>query len=132
MITRELLAAIQTRLTGDAGITALVPASKIGNYLVQDEAYPLIQYDVDFDSLQVKGEDAQDVTLTINIWTNYRGSRQCMDIADAVRTALDGVPVTVASADGFLCQYVAMDHFQEPEATTYRCTMSFTMLYGNL
>ena len=132
MITNELLASIQTRLTGDAGITALVSASRIGNYLPQDVGYPHMLYDVDFESMQIKGEDAQEVNLQIDIWTNYRGSKACMDIADAVRTALDGIPLTVASANGFGCTYETMDHFQEPEGNTYRCTMVFTLYFGAL
>ena len=132
IITNEILAAVQGRLVGDAGVIALVPATKIGNYLKQDVGYPHIQYDLDFESLQVKAEDSQTVTLQINMWTHYRGSKKCMDIADAVRTAFDGVPVTIASADGFGCSYEAMDHFQEPEGTTYRCSMVFTMYYGDL
>lgn len=130
--TNEILAAVQGRLVGDAGVIALVPATKIGNYLKQDVGYPHIQYDLDFESLQIKGEDSQTVTLQVNMWTNYRGSKECMDIADAVRTAFDGVPVTIASGDGFGCTYEAMDHFQEPEGTTYRCLMVFTMYYGAL
>jgi hypothetical protein len=132
IITDEILAAVQGRLVGNAGVIALVPSTKIGNYLKQDVGYPHIQYDLDFESMNVKDEDSQIVTLQIDIWANYRGSKECLTIADAVRTAFDGIPVTIASGNGFGCIYDTMDPSQEPEGTTYRCSMLFTMYYSDL
>lgn len=128
--TTQIMAAIHSRLIGTAAITALVPAAQIGNYLKQDVAYPHIQYQCDFATLPVKGEDAQDVSLQIDIWTTYRGSRQCMQIADAVRTALDQTPITIASGNCFGLFYDTMDHYQEPEGSVYRCSMVFSLLVG--
>ena len=130
--TTQILAAVHARFIGDATITGLVPAGSIGAYVLDESAYPYIQYELDFESMQVKGEDAQEVTLIVNIWTNYRGPKECMEIADAVRAEFDGVPVTIASGDGFGCSYESMDHFQEPEGTSYRCTVLFSMLYGDV
>lgn len=126
--TTQILAAIQSRLTGDATLIGLCP--RIGNYLEQDAAYPHMLYQVDFETLQIKGEDAQEVTLQLDIWTRYRGTKEALQIADSARSALDGVPITIASGDGFGCQYESMDSFIEPEGTVYRVTMTFTLLYG--
>lgn len=129
--TTQILAAVQTRLTTTSAITTLVSADKIGNYLPQDSNYPHVLYQLDFESLQVKGEDAQEVTLQLDIWTRYRGSKEALKIADACRTALDGFPITITSGDGFGCTYENMDSFVEPEGTVYRVTMTFTLLYGD-
>lgn len=126
--TSQILAAVHGRLTGDAPLVAL--CSTIGNYLDQDVSYPHMLYQLDFETLRVKGEDAQEVTLQLDIWTRYRGTKEALQIADAARAALDGVPITIASGDGFACQYENMDSFVEPEGTVYRVTMVFTLLYG--
>jgi hypothetical protein len=132
LITSEILASIQARLVGTAAITALVPVGNMGDYLPQETTYPHLQYDLNFESMQVKQEDSQIVDLQINIWTEHKGSRKCMDIADAVRTAFDGVPITIASANGFGCTYETMDHFQEPEGNVYRCSMVFNLMMSAL
>ena len=129
--TNQIIAAIQARLVADAAIIALVPAAKIGNYLVQDVGYPHIKYMLQFETLPVKGEDAQSVNLQFDIWTEYSGSKKCMDIADAIRAELDQAPITIASGDCFGLFYRTMDNFQEPEGKLYRCTMLFQLLIGD-
>ena len=129
MDTTQILSAVHSRLTGDAPLVALCPT--IGNYLSQGAAYPHMLFQLDFETLRIKDEDAQEVTLQLDIWTRYRGSKEALAIADAARTALDGIPVTIASGDGFGCQYETMDSFIEPEGTVYRVTMTFSLLYGD-
>jgi hypothetical protein len=128
--TTQILGALQARLIADATITGLVPSSKIGNYIPQDTAYPHIQYECDFETFPIKGEDAHAVTIQFNIWTNYRGSKECMQITDAIRTEFDQAPLTIASGDCFGMFYQTMDHFQEPEGNLYRCSMVFQLLVG--
>lgn len=130
MVLSEVLGGVDARLKGDAGITALVPTENIGNYLAQDTGFPHMLYQLDAETLRIKGEDSQEMDLQIDIWTRYRGHKEGFDIADAVRNALDGVPIAVASADGFGCSYESMDSFIEPEGTVYRITMRFVLLYG--
>jgi hypothetical protein len=129
MIASEILASIDTR--AKSALSGLVDADSIGNYLPQGTKYPHVLYQIDFETLRVKGEDSQEVTLQFDIWTRYRGSKEALDIADAIRSNFDGSPLLIASADGFGCTYDSMDNFVEPEGTVYRCTMLFTLLYGD-
>jgi len=130
IISTQILTAIQTRLTGDAGITALVNSANIGNHLSQDSGFPNIFYQVDWEELGVKGESGINATLQIDINTDYRGDKSAFDIADAVKAALQDTPLTIASGDCFGTTFTAQDIQQDPDGIKHVAIMLFNLMYG--
>lgn len=129
--TTQILGTVQARLTASSSLTAIIPAASIGAYVKEDTAYPVLTYQIGLNSLQVKGEDGQQVDLQFDIYTNYRGPKQALQVADIIRGLFDQVPVTIASGDSFGCFYDNMDHFQEPEGTVYRASIAFNLLVSD-
>jgi len=99
IIKSEIIQSVQARLVGDAGILALVSAENIGNYLPQNTLFPLISYETQFDTLSVKGVTDYEVTLTIEIKSRYEGSKEILQIIDAIDNAFDGIPIVIASGN---------------------------------
>lgn len=132
MITStQILDAIHARLIGDAGITTLVPATSIGNFLPQDNAFPHIFYSVGFETMDVKQETALEVTLQLDIYSRMSGAFNVLQITDAVQTALDGIPITIASGDCFSTQMLSFAPAIEPDGKTYIATQIYTLKYGD-
>lgn len=127
---RQILSGIQSRLTGDAGLTAVVPSTQIGSFLKQDTPYPHIQYFVESENLGIKGEVAHNVTLQLNIYSDYKGFNQVLNIVDLLIAELDGTPITIASGNGFGCSFVTSDTLLEPDGLTTRGTVIFNLLFG--
>ena len=100
IVFNQILTAVHNALTGDASLTAVVPAAQIGNHLpdgTDASDYPHILYGFDAEDAQIKGMTAYTIQLTIDVWSNYRGEKQAWDINDLVVAVLDRSPVTIAS-----------------------------------
>jgi len=132
IVKTEILSAIQARLVGDATLIAIVPVANIGNRLPQDTSYPHLRYQIDGSNLGVKSETAYDITLQIDFWSDYKGSKEVLQIEDALENALDGTPLTIASADCFGTSFESFDSLLEPDGEIYRGTAVFQLLYGAL
>jgi len=131
MITlTEITAAIQARLVGDAGIIAVVPAANIGNFLPQDVSYPHIFYQTKGDLLPVKGEVDWNVTLQLDIYSEDKGSKECLQIFNLIENALEGIPLTIASGDCFGTNVLSFDPQLEPDGRIYRGIAVYQLLYG--
>lgn len=134
--TTEILAAINTRLTTDAPLIAIVPPERIKTVL--DDSipgqvdYPMIRYQIGGADLEVKQEQGFTMTLQIESWSSKKSALETLQIRDAVQNALDGIPLTIASADCFGTLFDSFDSLLEPSGEIYRGTILFTLLYGEL
>ena len=126
----EVVAAIQARLTGDAGIVAIVPAANIGNFLPQDVPYPHIFWQTKGDLLAVKDEVDWTITLQLDIYSDSKGSKECLQIANLIENALEGIPLTIASGDCFGTNVQSFDAQLEPDGRIYRGIAVYQLLYG--
>lgn len=131
IVSSQILSAVQARLTGDATITATVPAASIGSFIKEDTDYPIIYYKIDASTMGVKDEDGQEVALQFDVWTNARGAKTSLDVADRIRELFDLVPITIASGDAFGSFYESMDSYMENEGTVYRATILFRLLVAD-
>lgn len=132
MITStQIIDAIQARLVGDVGITAIVPAASIGNFLPQDNAYPHIFYSTSFEVSNIKEETAQEVTLQIDVYSKDTSSNEVLRVMDAVQNGLDGVPITIASGDCFATYYLTGTTELDSDGKTYQGTAIYILKYGD-
>lgn len=127
---RQILSALKTRLRNDAPLVAVVSASEIGSYLPQDTSYPHITYSMTAEVLPIKGETGYEVDLSIIVYTRYKGEAQVLQIADLVKDALDGTPLTIASGDCFGTVYTGLTTDRQPDGESYTGELSYTLFYG--
>ena len=97
IVFSQILGSLQTALTGDASLTAVVPAASIGNHLKDETSFPHILYGLDAEDAGIKGMTAYTIQLTIDVWTDYRGEAEVWQINDLIVDILDRTPVTIAS-----------------------------------
>lgn len=97
----SIVDALVDALQADAGVTALVPASRIGNDIASGTPRPYLVVDVetetDDDSVSLGGVDA---VASVTVVSQYRGSYEIGQIASAVRAALDAVALPIAGFTG--------------------------------
>jgi hypothetical protein len=102
-----IVAALVQHLRATPTVTALVPAPRILDDVLEGTARPYLAVDVvsevDEDVLSRGGVDA---TASITVASEYRGSAEIGRIASAVREALDG-------------QALVVPDFEEPADVTY-------------
>lgn len=126
--TRQILAQIQTALTGDASLIAVVPAAQIGNHLPDDASFPHIIYGLEAEDAGIKGQTAYNMTLEIDVWTAYRGEAQVWEIHDLIVAVLDRAPVTIASGTNTFLKFDGIQVDTESDGRTRHGTITFNLL----
>jgi hypothetical protein len=126
----EFIIAIQTRLTGDAGLTAVVPASRIGNHIKDDATFPHIDWRLEG---VVDGEDktaeSYQGNLIIEVFSEYRGDLECYQIQALIRSAL-ATRLTVTGADNFLLRFGSIEVSTEGDNRTRQATITYPFMIG--
>ena len=127
--TRQILGAVQTALTGDANLTAVVPAANIGNHLKDETTFPHILYALDSEDAGVKGQTAYLCTLTLDVWTDYRGEAQVYQINDLIADVLDGKPLTIASGTNTFINFSGIDVTTDSDGRTRQGTITYNLMF---
>ncbi|WP_397537873.1 DUF3168 domain-containing protein [Rummeliibacillus pycnus] len=84
--------AILDRLRGDGNITSLLnkadKQSGIYDYVTESTPYPYVVVgEPSIDPFGVKNNDVADLTVTLHIWSNYKGNSEAYKILSAVHEA---------------------------------------------
>ncbi len=84
--------AIYSRLTGYAGLTALLAggASGVHDFVPQDDnAFPFVTLgDLSASEFDADDRTGADVRVVVNTWSRYRGKKEATEIMDQVYAAL--------------------------------------------
>lgn len=126
--TRQILGAVQTALTGDASLIAVVPAAQIGNHLKDDVAFPHILIGLDAEDAGVKGQTAYTATLTLDVWTDYRGEAQVWQICDLISAVLDRTPPSIASGTISYMKISSVQVDTEGDGRTRHGTITYNLM----
>ena len=126
--TTQILGAIQTALTGDATLTAIVPASRIGNHLKDDVAFPHIIYGIEAENAGIKGQTGYVMTLTLDVWSDYRGEKQVWEIVNALNGLLDRAPVSIASGTNAYLHFDSVQVDTEGDGRTRHGTITYSLM----
>lgn len=124
-------AAIYSRLTNNAPVSALVSTRVYPRKIPQSPTYPLISYAVQgIEQPTAMGSDPEMVTKTVQVdcyAATYSGAK---DLSDKVRQALQrwrGTAAGVTIQGSFL---VSEFDFFEDEIEVYRVTMDFDITFN--
>ena len=97
--SKNLQTAIYSKLNDDSTLDGIVGNNKIFDDVPQGTSYPyvVIGEETAIDA-GAKDTDAQEFTLTIHIWSRYKGRKQTKEIAERIYTLLHNVAISVSSA----------------------------------
>lgn len=85
----QLQKAILTRLRSDTNVTSLLNGTKnylgVYDYVTEDTAFPYVVVgEPRADDFGVKTEDVKDYTVTLHIWSSYKGNSEAYKILSAL------------------------------------------------
>lgn len=126
--TRQILGAVQSALSSDASLTAVVPAGQIGNHLKDDVAFPHILFGLEAEDAGIKGQTAYNMTLVLDVWSDYRGEAQVWQINDLIAAVLDRTPVTIASGTNTFLKFSSIQVDTEGDGRTRHGTITYSLM----
>jgi hypothetical protein len=84
-------------LAADSALTALLGAGRIFDDVPQGTPMPYITFGQATERDWSTGTDeGSEHILTIHVWSDARGKKETQEIVSAVRTALEGAPLTLS------------------------------------
>lgn len=111
-------AAVFSKLSGDSGVTALV-GSRIYDYAPENAVFPYITLGpAETRDFGTKSTTGQTMTLTLSIWSRYRGFKEAKQILAAVRDALHDTTLTLSSGSAARCQEEFVGVFRDSDNLT--------------
>lgn len=123
----ELQKAVYSKLTG-ASITDYAGNAITGVFdeVPTGTAYPYVVIgDETATNISAKDKDLHEHTLTIHIWSQYRGNRDIKEIMEQVYTALNDVDYTVSGASGVNLKHEFQTTLTEGDGITRHGVMRF-------
>lgn len=94
-----VLRAIHLRLSGDAGLTALLGPDGIRDRLLARPKLPAIVIgEMETRDLSTVGDPGEEHFLGLEVWSEGEGRRQALEIAAKLTSLLDNVPLELEGA----------------------------------
>jgi hypothetical protein len=119
-----LLAAIHTRLLGDAGLMALIGPGGIHDRLLPRPTLPAIVFgDLETRDLSTATEPGEEHFLTLEIWAEGEGRRLAQQIAARFTVLLDDAALSLEGAVLVSLLRMSSRSRREPKTRHYLCEM---------
>lgn len=124
-----LQAALLTRLSGDAALTGLLGGAAIHDRPPVGTAFPYVTFGpaATFD-WSTGTEPGDEHLVTLHVWTRQAGKKQALDIAAAIRAAIEGAPLALAGHTLTLIRFAGLDAAHDNAARGCRATLKFEAL----
>lgn len=123
-IARPLLVAVYTQLDDDPGLAGLgaavfdeVPEPRPAPYVLLGE--------VDEIPAEAHDRDGVTATLTLHVWSRYRGYAEAARIADALDTALHRQPLTVVGWQKVSVAAAGRTYMRDPDPQLRHCVARY-------
>ena len=129
--------AVFERLSGFAGLTALLAAGGAGvyEYVPQSDAseqnsfFPYVTVgDDDIEGWDTDTDDGIEATLRVHIWSRHRGRQETKEIQEQVYQALHHHGLLVAGVPVVLLHFVDSTAGPDPDGKTYHGVSTFRLL----
>lgn len=122
-----LQTALYARLSGFAPLSALVQG--VHDHVPQDAAYPYVQVgEIDSAEWDTDTSLGSDDTVTIHVWSRYRGRLQTHQIQDAIYSALHRHALAVDGAQVVTVEFEFADSLLDPDGLTRHGVQRFRVL----
>jgi len=121
-MSKELTKAVYDALTAALSVSVYTAAPL-------DTALPYVDIGDTFaGDWSTKTFDGSDTNLTIDIWSDYQGSKEALDIAAQIKTALHKVDLTVTGSTLVLIWHQSTNVFRDADEETIHGVMEFRIL----
>ena len=117
----ELQAAIYVKLTNDTTLAGVITGVFDFANVPLNQPFPYITIgDATEAPNNTLGRRGYDATLTIHIWSKYKGSKECQTILARMNYLLDQKPLTLASQTSVSMMYDFSQTMNDPNDQTIR------------
>lgn len=122
--------AIYNALAASSEVQALLGnPPRVYDHVLPNVAFPYVA----FGAIVAKPYDDKDrtgfeQTVTLDIWSRYRGSKEAKDILQAVYDALHRAALTVSGQTFLSCEFAGADLTQESDGLTYNAKAHFDVI----
>jgi hypothetical protein len=100
----DIQAAIKKKLKGDTTLMSLVEG--VFDYVKDDQAFPYIVIgEATENPFNTFGRNGKESTLTIHIWSEYKGFKESLNILKQMNKVLDDTSLTLSEHNLVLIQY---------------------------
>jgi hypothetical protein len=120
--------ALYSKLTGAAAVTALV-GTRVYSRAPDEATFPYIAIGEDVAvEWASKTFDGMDISVTIHVWSRYRGNKECLQIMAAVYDALHNVSLTVTGQNHIFTRFEFQTTMGDPDGITYHGIQRFQII----
>lgn len=121
-----LLAAIHTRLTGDADLADLIGPAGVRDRLLPRPALPCIVFgDMETRDYSTATEVGEEHRLTLEVWSDSEGRREADAIADRVQVLLHDAPLVLASHELVNLMHIRTRTRRQPKSRLFSAELQF-------
>jgi len=116
---------IYSTLSGDSTLTSTLGAA-VYDDVPENSAYPFVSLGEatasDYSTYDLSGSQT---TMTIHIWSQYKGAKEVKNIMDRVHTLLHDKTLTVTGFNLINLRFEFIDTLQDPDGITRHGVMRF-------
>lgn len=121
----EVLHTIYEVLTEDQTLKSMV-SNRIYNHVPQDTQLPFIRFRWEqAGEWDTKDSAGFDGFIVIDIWSDHRGDKQALDIADRIDSLLHLSPLELSIGQSLILRHDFRDSFVEPDGLTHHTVSRF-------
>lgn len=122
----ELQKAVYTALVGDAGLVLRLGADKIHDHAPPRIAFPYVTFGrAETSDRSTSTEDGEEHFLSLHVWSDAKGKREAMEIADLIRQQLHDKPLAVAGQALVLIRFTSLQARFDERAGVHQVSLSF-------
>lgn len=104
----------------DALVAANIAGGRIYNAVPAEAEYPFIEIgDPSTINDWAVGSEGSEINYTLHTWSQYDGSRECLDLYDQIRETLDGKSLTYDGQGSVLCFVEGGPIQLDPDGASY-------------
>ena len=120
-----LQSTIYTALNNDSNLTSTLGASVFDD-VPENTGYPYVQIGEDqVSDFSTKDETGSEVTIEMDVWSRYRGSKEAKEIMDRIHTLLHDSSLTVSGTNLVNLRFEFSDLVRDPDGITRHGIMRF-------
>lgn len=114
---KALQQAVRNKLTGDATLMAMITG--VFDAVPKNQDLPYITVgDATEIPFNVFAKDGKEATITLHIWSLYKGFKEALDIRNRIDQLLDGQTLTITGFVNVLCQFENSETLRDPDGVT--------------
>ena len=120
-----LQSAIYSRLNSDSNLTSTLGVG-VYDEVVLGNDYPFVTVgDTTSTDFSTKDVDGSSTTLTIHVWSQYKGAKETKNIMDRVHTLLHNYSLSVTGFNLINLRFEFNDILRDPDGVTRHGVMRF-------